>query len=102
MDRLSEVWWILEQTIVRFHKTRFSQDVDIMKINAPNLDPAPLSESTLGYMTMIMAFPTLFPEGAGDFYQARLRKVDIGQYFKHLLHFRGGRFASTGDFHGSH
>jgi len=40
-----------------------------------------------------MAFPTLFPDGAGDFYQARLRKVDLGEYFKHLLRFRGGRFA---------
>jgi hypothetical protein len=42
---------------------------------------------------MTMAFPTLFPDGAGDFYQARLRKVDLGEYFKHLLRFRGGRFA---------
>jgi hypothetical protein len=36
-----------------------------------------------------MAFPTLFPDGAGDFYQARLRKVDVGEYFKHLLRFGG-------------
>jgi len=42
---------------------------------------------------MTMVFPTLFPDGAGDFYQARLRKVDLGEYFKHLLRFRGGRFA---------
>jgi hypothetical protein len=41
---------------------------------------------------MTMAFPTLFPNGAGDFYQARLGKVDVGEYFKHLLRFRGGRF----------
>jgi ATP-dependent DNA helicase PIF1 len=42
---------------------------------------------------MTMAFPTLFPDGAGDFHQARLRKVELGQYFQHLLRFRGGRFA---------
>jgi len=40
-----------------------------------------------------MAFPTLFPDGAGDFYQAQLRKVDLGEYFAHLLWFQGGRFA---------
>jgi ATP-dependent DNA helicase PIF1 len=60
-------------------------------MNTPYFDPAPLSESTPGYMTM--AFPALFPDGAGDFYQPRLRKVDLGEYFKHLLRFRGGRFA---------
>lgn len=32
-----------------------------------------------------MAFPSLFPDGAGEIYQARLSKVDIGEYFKHLL-----------------
>jgi hypothetical protein len=42
---------------------------------------------------MIMAFPTLFPDGAGNFYQARLWKIDLGEYFNHLLRFRGGRFA---------
>jgi len=62
-----------------------------IQINAPHCDSEPLSESTPGYMTM--AFPTLFPDGAGDFHQARLRKVDLGQYFQHLLRFRGGRFA---------
>jgi hypothetical protein len=61
------------------------------KINAPTLDPVPLSETTPGYMPL--AFPTLFPDGAGDFYQCRLRKVDLGEYFKHLLRFRGGRLA---------
>jgi ATP-dependent DNA helicase PIF1 len=42
---------------------------------------------------MTLAFPTLFPDGAGDFYQPRLTKIDLGDYFKHLLRFRGGRFA---------
>ena len=40
-----------------------------------------------------MAFPSLFPDGTGDFNQARLRKVDLGEYFQHLICFRGGRFA---------
>jgi len=57
------------------------------KINAPPFDPTPLSKSTPGYMTR--AFPTLFPDGAGDFHQARLRKVDLVEYLTHLLRFRG-------------
>ena len=61
------------------------------KINAPACDPVPVSESTPGYMTR--AFPTLFPDGAGDFYQGRLREVELGEYFTHLLRFRGSRFA---------
>ena len=41
---------------------------------------------------MTMAFPTLFPDSTGDFYQAWLCKVYLGEYFKHLLHFQGGWF----------
>ncbi|KAF5331234.1 hypothetical protein D9611_013064 [Ephemerocybe angulata] len=61
-------------------------------INAPTVEPAPISEFTPGYITG--AFPTLFPDGKGDFHQPRLRKFDLGDYFGHLLQFRGGRFAS--------
>jgi hypothetical protein len=53
-----------EQTVISFHKTNFSEHVDILKINAPNFDSPQLSESMLGYMSM--AFPTLFPDGAGE------------------------------------
>ena len=58
---------------------------------APNLGILPIHENTPGYMTK--AFPTLFPDGEGDFYQARVRKITLGEYFTHLLRFRGGRFA---------
>lgn len=53
---------------------------------------------------MTMAFPTLFPDGVGDFYKARLRKVDVGEYLKHLLRFCGGRFTQQKIkyFRGSH
>jgi hypothetical protein len=74
------------------HKTHFSRDGHPLKINAPSLEPAPPSESDLGYTTM--AFPTLFPDGTGDFYQARLRKVNVGEYFKRL-HFAVDGLAST-------
>ena len=81
-----------EQTIVScYWHSQATHHGDTFKINAPPCDPVPISESTPGYMTR--AFPTLFPDGAGDFYQARLRKVDLGEYFAHLLRFRGSRFA---------
>lgn len=67
------------------------QLIDVSEVERTPCDPTPLSESTPGYMTR--AFPTLFPDGARDFYQARWKKVDLGPYFEHLLRFQGGRFA---------
>lgn len=64
---------------------------NLQEIDVPPVDTTPLKETTPGYIPM--AFPTLFPDGAGDFYQARLRKVEMGEYFHHLLRFQGGRFA---------
>ncbi len=58
---------------------------------APHLDGNPIDERTPGYI--VKAFPTLFPDGAGDFYQGRLRKVQLGEYFAHLMRFRDPRFA---------
>lgn len=40
-----------------------------------------------------MAFPTLFPDGKGDFHQNRQHKVHFGAYVEHLMRFEGGRFA---------
>ena len=42
---------------------------------------------------MSCAFPTLFPTGAADFVAPRPRTVTIGNYFKHLMQYRDGRFA---------
>jgi hypothetical protein len=64
---------------------------NIQKIDAPPVDTTPLKETTPGYIPM--TFPTLSPDGASDFHQARLRKVELGEYFNHLLRFRGGHFA---------
>ena len=61
------------------------------EIDVPPVDTTPLKEMTPNYITM--AFPTLFPDGAGDFYQARLWKVELGEYFNPLLRFRGALFA---------
>ena len=39
------------------------------------------------------AFPTLFPTGAADFAATCVHKVTIGDYIKHLMMYRDGRFA---------
>ncbi|KAJ7576108.1 hypothetical protein C8J56DRAFT_1118194, partial [Mycena floridula] len=60
-------------------------------INAPLVLAEPIPERKPGYMTR--AFPTLFPDGQGDFWANRLRKVELGDYFGHLMRFEGSRFA---------
>ncbi|KAJ7580688.1 hypothetical protein C8J56DRAFT_728621, partial [Mycena floridula] len=60
-------------------------------INAPLLLAEPIPERKPGYMTR--AFPTLFPDGQGDFWANRLRKVELGDYFGHLMQFKGSQFA---------
>ena len=61
------------------------------QLATPPIANTPINERTPGYMTL--AFPTLFPDGSGDFYTPRLRKVDLGEFFKHLMRFQDGRFA---------
>ncbi len=38
------------------------------------------------------AFPTLFPTGAGEYLAPRQRRLTLGQYSKHLIRYRDGRF----------
>ena len=52
----------------------------------------PIDEfKTEGYISG--AFPTLFPTGEADFLAPRQQPVTVGLYFKHLMMFKGGRFA---------
>lgn len=44
-----------------------------------------------GYFTL--AFPTLYPTGDADFTVPRHRTVTIGNYFKHLMLYKDGRFS---------
>ncbi|CAK5263670.1 unnamed protein product [Mycena citricolor] len=60
-------------------RPRYEQTI----IAAPSVDSNAISEYTPGYMTR--AFPTLFPDGAGDFFAPHQRKIKLGEYFKHLL-----------------
>ena len=53
----------------------------------------PINEfMTEGYFSM--AFPTLFPTGTADFLGQRCNRVTIGNYFKHLVMYEDGRFAT--------
>lgn len=54
---------------------------------------SPISEfTTEGYMTC--AFPTLYPTGSADFLALRIHPVAVGHYFKHLMMYDDGRFAT--------
>ena len=58
----------------------------------PTIGASPVNEfNTEGYMTQ--AFPTLFPTSAADFLAPRPRKVTVGNYFKHLMMYKDGRFS---------
>ena len=59
----------------------------------PTIGGRPINEFEIeGYMSM--AFPALFPTGAADFLGRRCSQVTIGNYFKHLLMYEDGRFAT--------
>ena len=63
----------------------------------PTRSNTPINEfNTQGYFTC--AFPTLFPTGAGDFSAPRIHTVTIGNYFKHFLLYKDGRFAKHNRF----
>ena len=58
----------------------------------PEISKSPINEFTHeGYMAL--SFPTLYPTGEADFNCSRMRKVTIGNYFKHILKYKDGRFA---------
>lgn len=83
-----------EQEIVRNSLTERQQPfhASAQPISWPEITNTPINEfRTEGYISC--AFLTLFPTGAGDFTQPRLRTVTIGNYFKHLMMYKDGCFA---------
>ena len=58
----------------------------------PPVGGTPINEfNTEGYISC--AFPTLFPTGATDFVAPRQHAITVGNYFKHLMMYKDGRFA---------
>ena len=89
-----------EQEIVKNSLTECQQPshANIQPMAWPEITDTPINEfRTEGYI--YCAFPTLPPTGAGDFTQPRLRTVTIGNYFKHLMMYKDGRFAKHPRFH---
>ena len=59
----------------------------------PSIGGTPINEfTTEGYFSC--AFPTVFPTRAGDFSGQRQNQVTISNYFKHLIMYADGRFAT--------
>ncbi|KAJ7129856.1 hypothetical protein C8R43DRAFT_1134117 [Mycena crocata] len=69
----------VREEVVSVGRPLYEQNI----IHAPPLDPDPVNESTPGYMAL--AFPTLFPDGKGDFHEIRTTKVEFGEYMTHLM-----------------
>ena len=68
------------------------QPVATPTLSWPPSGAIPINEfTTEGYMSC--AFPTLFPTGDADFVAPWPLTVTIGNYFKHLLLYKDGRFA---------
>ena len=58
----------------------------------PTTATTPINEfNTEGYISC--AFPTLFPTGTADLLAPRTHAVTVGNYFKHLMMYKDGRFA---------
>ena len=62
-------------------------------LSAATIRYTPVSEYDNSILLFSMAFPTLFPTGAGDFNHARERPVTFEQWILHLIRYKDGRFA---------
>ncbi|EIW66760.1 hypothetical protein TREMEDRAFT_65159 [Tremella mesenterica DSM 1558] len=63
-------------------------------LTAPALRPTPLYEHDKTSQHLVQAFPFLFPQGLADLHASRQSEVKPNDYFKHLMKFHDGRFAS--------
>lgn len=84
----------LERTFVPIVTQRLTEQETISAsqvIPWPTAGASPIEFNTEGYFSC--AFPTLFPTGAADFLAPRPRVVTIGNYFRHLMMYKDGRFA---------
>ena len=82
-----------EQNVIRqsISSRQHTNEADSI-VQWPQVANIPINEfKTEGYMTQ--AFPTLFPTGDTDFAAPRVHKVTIGDYMKHLMMYKDGRFA---------
>ena len=62
-------------------------------IQFPYASPEPINEFEEDNSLFTRAFPWLFPGGLGDFGQFRDKKITVGDWARHLLYYKDGRFA---------
>lgn len=63
----------------------------VKSVPAPSIEARPIREGAKGRL-FAMAFPSLYPWGKADFYDSRVRGVDLSQYATHMLKYHDGRF----------
>ena len=89
-----------EAALERFLRLRpVSQNQPAMELHYPQVQVVPINEFTEnGYI--VKAFPGLFPYGKGDLVYTTNRPIKVStiEYFRHLIRFRDGRFASDARF----
>jgi ATP-dependent DNA helicase PIF1 len=63
------------------------------RLSAASISRTPIDEQDKSILLFSMAFPTLFPTGAGDFNHTREIKLKFEDWIKHLIRYKDGRFA---------
>ncbi|KAF1949335.1 hypothetical protein CC80DRAFT_510570 [Byssothecium circinans] len=53
----------------------------------------PISKYSNWEKILSLAFPTLYPNGIGDYMQPRMREVAYADYVQHMISYKDGRFA---------
>jgi hypothetical protein len=59
----------------------------------PEIHSTPLSEFNRSQALLSLTFPSLYPEGKGEFVMPRQRSIDYDVYLRHAMRWRDGRFA---------
>ena len=72
--------------------TQATHPVDFNMLSVPSVADDPISEWD-SKPVFRMAFPGLFPFGQGDFYEPREEVISLGDWIRHLLKYKDGRFA---------
>ena len=90
---------LIEQTVKGPKKGQAEEEKDPIKLAWPERAEKPLSEKAEGFYSM--AYPKLFPTGAGDFNQTNWKSRNppsFREWINHCLNWHDGRFRKDSDF----
>jgi Helitron helicase-like domain at N-terminus/PIF1-like helicase len=68
------------------------------QLPASSVQAQPVSEFTGTMRLFAMSFPSLFPQGLGDWHQPRPRKMELRDWARHLLRYHDRRFGQHAKF----